>query len=301
MTFGRFGSCWTPPGIHQSRQDHDRTGKPPTTTKGQASPLIGHQRDPWHNQSRAGGSTSRGNCKSCTDSASNINRSCTEKETSATGFAEEKYRGICMVDLRYLGLDPKFACHKLNVNPSARPVIQKSRRFSIQHTKVVIAEMDKLLIAGAIREVQYPQWLSNIVVVKKKNGKWRVCVDFTCLNKIPLFCPYQEKITFITPRGTYCYKAMPFGLKNAEATYQRMVTRMFKNQLGQTMEAYIDGMVVKKQACYEPPRRSKRSFQHPENPSTSPQCLEMRFHSRNREVLGLYGYSQRNRSKPRLD
>ena len=57
---------------------------------------------------------------------------------------------------------------------------------------------------------------------------------------VPLFGPDQEKITFITLRGTYCYKVMLFGLKNAEATYQQM----FKDQLGRTMEAYIDNMVV---------------------------------------------------------
>jgi len=50
---------------------------------------------------------------------------------------------------------------------------------------------------------------------------------------------------FITNQGTYCYRVMPFGLKNAGATYQRLVTRMFKDQLGKTMEVYIDGMLVK--------------------------------------------------------
>ncbi|XP_028125251.1 uncharacterized protein LOC114322185 [Camellia sinensis] len=64
-------------------------------------------------------------------------------------------------------------------------------------------------------------------------------------HQIPLFGPDQEKTAFITPRGTYCYKVIPFGLKNAGATYQRMITRMFKDQLGKTMEAYIDDMVVK--------------------------------------------------------
>ncbi|XP_028085902.1 uncharacterized protein LOC114286872 [Camellia sinensis] len=85
-----------------------------------------------------------------------------------------------------LRLNPEFSCHKLNINPSARPVVQKSQRSSVEHTEAVIAEVEKLLASGAIREVQYPQWLSNIVIVKKKNGKWRVCVDFTCLNRA---CP----------------------------------------------------------------------------------------------------------------
>jgi hypothetical protein len=55
----------------------------------------------------------------------------------------------------------------------------------------------------------------------------------------------QEKTTFITPRGAYCYKVMPFGLKNAGATYQRMVTKMFRHIIGKTVEVYIDDMLIK--------------------------------------------------------
>jgi hypothetical protein len=55
----------------------------------------------------------------------------------------------------------------------------------------------------------------------------------------------QKKTAFITPRGTYCYKMMPFGLKNAEAAYQRMVTKMFGHMIGKTVEVYIDDMLVK--------------------------------------------------------
>ncbi|CCF85946.1 putative RNA-directed DNA polymerase [Nitrolancea hollandica Lb] len=129
--------------------------------------------------------------------------------------------------------------------------------------------------------MQYPEWVANTVVVKKKNGKDRVCIDFTDLNKacpkdsFPLphidrlvestagnelltfmdaFSGYnqimmnpedQEKTSFITDRGIYCYKVMPFGLKNAGATYQRLVNKMFHNHLGKTMEVYIDDMLVK--------------------------------------------------------
>ena len=55
----------------------------------------------------------------------------------------------------------------------------------------------------------------------------------------------QEKMAFITKRGLYCYTVMPFGLKNAGSTYQRLVNKMFKNQIGSTMEVYIDDMVIK--------------------------------------------------------
>ena len=81
------------------------------------------------------------------------------------------------------GLDPKFICHHLNVNPSVTPKKQPPRRPSNEHVEVVKNEVIKLKQAGAIKEVFYPQWLANTVVVKKKIGKWRVCVDFTDLNR----------------------------------------------------------------------------------------------------------------------
>uniref|UniRef100_A0A2N9GEV7 Uncharacterized protein n=1 Tax=Fagus sylvatica TaxID=28930 RepID=A0A2N9GEV7_FAGSY len=76
--------------------------------------------------------------------------------------------------------------HRLNTDPHSKPVQQKARRSAPVHAEAVQKEVEKLLQAGAIREIQYPTWLSNTVVVKKKNGKWRVCVDFTNLNQA---CP----------------------------------------------------------------------------------------------------------------
>ena len=125
--------------------------------------------------------------------------------------------------------------------------------------------MTRLKQAKAIKEVFYPEWSANTVVVKKKNGKWRVCVDFTDLNKaypkdpfpmskidqlvdatvshprmsfldafqgyhqIPLNLDDKEKTAFVTPIGNYHYKVMPFRLKNAGSTYQRMMTKMFES------------------------------------------------------------------------
>ena len=145
----------------------------------------------------------------------------------------------------------------------------------------------KLKRAGAIKEVFYPEWLANTVMVKKKNGKWRVCIDFTDLNKaclkdpfpipridqlvdvtaghpwmsflnafqgyhqIPLALEDQEKTTFVTPTGNYHYKVMSFGLKNVGSTYQRIMTRMFKPQLGKNIEIYVNDMVVKSKVVSE--------------------------------------------------
>ena len=116
-------------------------------------------------------------------------------------------------------------------------------------------KVTKLIEADLICEVHYLEWLANVVLVKKANGKWRMCIDYTDLNKAcskdsyPLpsidqlvdatsgfrlmsfmdaFSGYnqiwmtpedKEKMAFITDQGTYCYKVMPFGLKNVGATY----------------------------------------------------------------------------------
>ena len=84
------------------------------------------------------------------------------------------------------GVDPEFICHLLNVNPSVVPKKQPPRRPSKEHAEAVQEEVTRLKQARAIKEVFYPEWLANTVVVKKKSGKWRVCVDFTDLNKV---CP----------------------------------------------------------------------------------------------------------------
>ena len=81
-------------------------------------------------------------------------------------------------------VDPSFICHHLNVNPSVTPKKQPLWHWSKDHYDAVKDEVMKLKQAGAIKEVFYPKWLANTVVVKKKNGKWQVCVDFTDLNKI---------------------------------------------------------------------------------------------------------------------
>ncbi|XP_068476567.1 uncharacterized protein [Phaseolus vulgaris] len=119
------------------------------------------------------------------------------------------------------GIDPDFLCHHLSMDATVRPVRQRRRKFNEERQLVVREETKKLLRAGHIREIQYPEWLANVVLVKKANGKWRMCVDFTDLNKV-----------------------MPFGLKNAGATYQRLMDKVLAPMLGRNVYAYVDDMVV---------------------------------------------------------
>ena len=134
-------------------------------------------------------------------------------------------------------------------------------------------------MAKFIQEVYYSNWLANVVMVKKANGKWRMCVDFTDLNKTCLNYSYllpridqlvdltaghkllsfmdafsgynqirmdeadQEKTFFVTSQGLFCYKVMPFDLKNTGATYQRLVNHMFHPQIGRNVEVYVDDML----------------------------------------------------------
>ena len=172
------------------------------------------------------------------------------------------------------GIDPTVITHRLNTSPSFKPVKQKRRSFAPERQKAINEEVGKLLQVGAIREVEYPEWLAA-----RQKSKW--CIDFIDINKacpkdnFPLlridlivdataghellsfmdaFSGYnqismnpddQEKTSFVTAQGTYCYRVMPFGLKNAGATYQRLVNRMFQKHIGITMEVYIDDMLVK--------------------------------------------------------
>lgn len=171
------------------------------------------------------------------------------------------------------GIDNIVMKHSQCVDPTAK----KRGELSAQAMCWSIAEeIDRLLAIGFVRETYYPELL-----VKKVNEKWRMCVDFIGLNKacpndiFPLlqmdvivdataghwvlnfmdsYSRYnqihmnksdEEKMAFIIHIGLYCYQVMPFGLKNNRATYQRLVNRMFKQQIGKTMEMYVDNLLMK--------------------------------------------------------
>ena len=82
--------------------------------------------------------------------------------------------------------DPTIIVHRLNVSPSFSLIWQKKRVFAQEQDKAIVKEVQKLLEADFIREVYYPDWLANVVMVKKAKGKWRMCVNFINLNKA---CP----------------------------------------------------------------------------------------------------------------
>ena len=83
-------------------------------------------------------------------------------------------------------INPTMASHKLNIVSTAKPMRQKVRHFHSDCHQIIQTEVDNLLRAGFIREVKYPEWLANVVVVLKKGGKWRVCINYTDLNEV---CP----------------------------------------------------------------------------------------------------------------
>ena len=178
------------------------------------------------------------------------------------------------------GIDPNFLCHHLSMDATVDPVRQRRRKFNEERRLVIREETHKLLSAEHIREIQYPEWLANVVLVKKANGKWRMCVDFTDLNKacpkvsyplpsidalvdnasgcgmlsfLDTFSGYNQitmhprdegKTTFMTETCSYCYKVMLFGLKNAGAPYQRLMDKVLVPMLGRNVQAYINDMVV---------------------------------------------------------
>ncbi|XP_072084426.1 uncharacterized protein [Arachis hypogaea] len=121
------------------------------------------------------------------------------------------------------GINPDLMSHRLAVDPKAKLVAQRRRKMSPDRAAEVKKQVKALLKANFIRKLPYTTWLANI----------------------PMHRPDEEKTAFITPDGTYCYTVMPFGLKNAGATYQRLVNKIFQNLSGSKLEVYIDDMLAK--------------------------------------------------------
>ncbi|KAL0455797.1 UNVERIFIED_CONTAM: Retrovirus-related Pol polyprotein from transposon gypsy [Sesamum latifolium] len=185
-------------------------------------------------------------------------------------------------DFREINLE--IIVRRLNLDPECRPIKQKKRAFGVERNRIIEEEVNKLLEAGCVSEIQYTSWLSNVVIVPKVSGKWHMCTDFIDLNKAFPKDPYRlpridllvdstagcalfsmmdayqgyhqifmaeedrDKTSFVTKNEVYCYNVMSFGLKNAGATYQRLVNKMFKDLIGSIMEVCMDDMLIKSKA-----------------------------------------------------
>ncbi|GJT38522.1 reverse transcriptase domain-containing protein [Tanacetum coccineum] len=177
------------------------------------------------------------------------------------------------------GVPRHIAEHRLNVRDGCSPVRQKKRGQAADRNQAIQEEVGKVVEEGIMKEVHYHDWLSNPVMVKKHNDSWRMCVDFKDLNKscskdgyplpeidwkVESLYPFkcflaaykgyhqiqiakedEEKTAFITRQEIFCYTKMPFGLRNAEATYQRLVDKAFHKQIGKNHEVYVDDLVIK--------------------------------------------------------
>ncbi|KAL6192126.1 hypothetical protein ACLB2K_038513 [Fragaria x ananassa] len=191
-------------------------------------------------------------------------------------YFAEKYNDIP-------GLSRELVCHRLPTTPRERPVQQEPRRMKTETADAGKEEVEKMFKSGIIRVAKYNEWLSNIVPVRKKNGKIRVCVYYRDLNKatpkdvypmlvadmlidavaghemlsfmddtasyhqIPVVEADRHKTTFRCPAfiGAFEYVVLPFGLKNVGATYQRAMNLIFHDILSKILEVYIDDVVVK--------------------------------------------------------
>ncbi|KAM1184237.1 hypothetical protein ACFX15_013225 [Malus domestica] len=181
------------------------------------------------------------------------------------------------------GLDRTLVEHELRIKPGCKPFRQPPRRFSTEVQLSIKDELVRLLKAGFIRTARYVEWLANIVPVLKKSGALRICIDFRNLNlatpKDEYTMPISDllidaaanhemlsfmdghagynqifiaeadvhKTAFRCPGalGTYEWVVMPFGLKNAGATYQRAMNTIFHDLIGTIVEVYIDDVVIK--------------------------------------------------------
>ena len=106
-----------------------------------------------------------------------------EMQRPITNFLKQNASTFAWTTSDMKGINPAIMSHELNVDPTIKPIRQKRRKLGHDRSKAINEEVERLLAAGSITEVRYPEWLANLVVVKKKNEKWRVCVDFTDLNK----------------------------------------------------------------------------------------------------------------------
>ncbi|CAL9028480.1 unnamed protein product, partial [Prunus brigantina] len=144
------------------------------------------------------------------------------------------------------GISPDIISHRLSINPAVRPVRQKRRAYDPERYEAMKAEVDKLSTIGFIKEDSFPlPRIDQLVDATAGHALLSFMDAYSGYNQIFMHPEDQAHTSFITDRGLYCYKVMPFGLKNVGATYQRLVNNIFAPLIGNTMEVYVDDMLVK--------------------------------------------------------
>ncbi|KAL0400180.1 UNVERIFIED_CONTAM: Retrovirus-related Pol polyprotein from transposon [Sesamum radiatum] len=142
------------------------------------------------------------------------------------------------------GIDPRVISHHLNIDPYVKPVKQKKRYFGLKKEKIIQAEIDKLVAAGHVEGIQYPEWLSNVVLVPKLGGKWRMCIDFRDLNKTypKDFYPLPRTDQLVDSTSGCELLSM---MDASQGYHQIMLAPEDRKRIGRNMEVYVDDMLVK--------------------------------------------------------
>ncbi|XP_072069454.1 uncharacterized protein [Arachis hypogaea] len=141
------------------------------------------------------------------------------------------------------GISPEIICHKLATNPSSRPLAQKKRNLGAEKSKAALEETN---LNKACPKDAYPLPCIDKLVDNASGFESLSFMDaYSGYNQILMHPEDQSKTAFITEHGNFCYRVMPFGLKNAGATYQRLMDKVFHHQIGRNMEIYVDDMVAK--------------------------------------------------------
>eukprot|EP00253_Pinus_taeda_P025855 PITA_25855 len=207
----------------------------------------------------------------------NINADLTLEQETKLIHILTKYKDTFAWDYPDMkGIDPQLCTHHIYIENDARPVRQPQRRLNPHLKEVVKVELQKLSDVNFIYPISDSKWVSPLVVVPKKNGKWIICVDYRELNKetqkdhfpfpfidqvldtlagkkffsfldgfngynqIQIAPEDQDKTTFTCPWETFAYRVLTFGLCNAPATFQRAIPRIFADLINEGLEVYMD-------------------------------------------------------------
>ncbi|GJR28618.1 reverse transcriptase domain-containing protein [Tanacetum coccineum] len=152
------------------------------------------------------------------------------------------------------GVPRHIAEHRLNMREGCSPMRQKKRGQTADN-QAIQEEVGKLVEAGIMKEVHYHDWVSNPVMVKKHDVN-----GYKGYHQIQMAKEDEEKTALITCQGIFCYRKMPFGLRNVGETYQHLVDKAFHKQIGRNLEVYVDDLVIKSRTEDEIVRDIEETF-----------------------------------------